>query len=101
MPSDRRHGRNVVRVRTALQNILNIRRAKRKDLDNDDSDLMSILMDLEFYQGRDYLIVDEMISVFVGAMKTTQSTTTNLICYMDMNRHIKNKLLEEILPPLD
>lgn len=42
-----------------------------------------------------------MISVFVGAMKTTQSTTTNLICYMDMNRHIKEKLLAEILPPLN
>ena len=101
MPSDRRHGRNVERVRTALQKILDIRRAKKNDSDNDKSDLMSILMDLEFYQGRDYLIVDEMISVFVGAMKTTQSTTTNLICYMDMNRHVKEKLLEEILPPLN
>ena len=101
MPSDWRHGRNVERVRTALQKILDIRRAKKNDSDNDKSDLMSILMDLEFYQGRDYLIVDEMISVFVWAMKTTQSTTTNLICYMDMNRHIKEKLLEEILPPLN
>ncbi len=71
------------------------------DADNDKSDLMSILMDLDFYKGRDYLIVDEMISVFVGAMKTTQSTTTNLICYMDMNRPIKEKLLKEILPPLN
>ena len=101
MPSDRRHGRNVERVKTALQKILDIRRAKKDDCDNDKSDLMSILMGLEFYQGRDYLIVDEMISVFVGAMKTTQSTTTNLICFMDMNRHVKEKLLAEILPPLN
>lgn len=101
MPSDRRHGRNVERVRTALQKILDVRRAKKDEIDNDKSDLMSILMSMEFYEGRDYLIVDEMISVFVGAMKTTQSTTTNLICYMDMNRQIKEKLLEEILPPLN
>jgi cytochrome P450 len=58
-------------------------------------------MDVEIYQGRDDLIIDEMLSVFVGAIKTTQSTTTNLICYMDMNPHIKAKLLEEIRPPLE
>ena len=62
---------------------------------------MSILMDVEIYQGRDDLIIDEMLSVFVGAIKTTQSTTTNLICYMDMNPHIKAKLLEEVRPPLE
>ena len=49
MPSDRRHGRNVERVKTALQKILDIRRAKKDDSDNDKSDLMSILMSLEFY----------------------------------------------------
>ena len=49
MPSDRRHGRNVERVKTALQKILDIRRAKKDDSDNDQSDLMSILMSLEFY----------------------------------------------------
>lgn len=70
------------------------------DVDNDKSDLCSIMLNMEFFQGRDHLVVDELISAFVGAMKTTQTTTTNIICYMDMNRGIKKRLLEEILPPL-
>jgi len=31
-------------------------------------------------------------------MKTIQATTTNLICYMEMNPAIKQKLLQEFLP---
>lgn len=42
-----------------------------------------------------------MLSVFVGAIKTTQSTTTNLISYMDINPLVKEKLLNEIRPPLE
>ncbi len=79
MPSDRRFGRNVTRVRAAMQEILDSRRAKRNDHDDDKSDLMTILMDIEIYKGRDDLIIDEMLSVFVGAIKTTQSTTTKFI----------------------
>ena len=62
---------------------------------------MTILMDFEIYKGRDDLIIDEMLSVFVGAIKTTQSTTTNIISYMDVNPLVKEKLLNEIRPPLE
>jgi len=43
-------------------------------------DLMAILMSTEFYNGKDELIVDMLITTFVGGVKTAQSSTTNLIC---------------------
>ena len=62
---------------------------------------MAILMSTKFYEGKDELIVDELLSTFVGGMKTVQSTTTNIICYMDKFPEIKKKLFDEILPPVE
>ena len=52
----------------------------------------------EFFEGNDDLIIDELITFFLAGMKTIQASTTNLICYMELNPTIKSDLLAEILP---
>jgi cytochrome P450 len=52
------------------------RRAEKKE----GSDLMNILLETEFYQKNDDgLLIDEIITFFLAGMKTSQTTTTNLI----------------------
>lgn len=52
------------------------RRTEKKE----GSDLMNILLETEFYQKNDDgLLIDEIITFFLAGMKTSQTTTTNLI----------------------
>jgi cytochrome P450 len=64
-------------------------------------DLLSILINTDFFQGNDELIIDEVITFFLAGMKTIQISTTNLIYYLTKHQDIKRKLLAEILPPLE
>lgn len=58
---------------------------------------MNILLETEFYQKNDdELLIDEIITFFLAGMKTSQTTTTNLIYQLIKNPDIKNKLLQEI-----
>ena len=45
-------------------------------------DLLSILINTDFFQGNDELIIDEVITFFLAGMKTIQISTTNLIYYL-------------------
>jgi cytochrome P450 len=63
--------------------------------------LLSILINTDFFQGNDELIIDEIITFFLAGMKTIQISTTNLIYYLTKHPEIKKKLLSEILPPLE
>lgn len=47
------------------------------------------------------MVVDELITFFTAGMKTVQASTANLICYLDLNREIKQKLLAEIIPVVE
>ena len=69
------------------------RRAEKKE----GSDLMNILLETEFYQKNDDgLLIDEIITFFLAGMKTSQTTTTNLIYQLIKNPEVKSKLLNEI-----
>jgi cytochrome P450 len=63
---------------------------------------LSILLSTDFYKNSDdNLVIDEIITFFLAGMKTIQVSTTNLIYYMTMNPEMKEKLLSEILPPVE
>ena len=47
------------------------------------------------------MIIDEVVTFFLAGMKTIQISTTNLIYYMTKHQNIKEKLLKEILPPVE
>ena len=47
------------------------------------------------------MIIDELLTFFVAGMKTIQTTTTNLLCYLEMQPEIKARLMREILPPVE
>ena len=45
-------------------------------------DLLSIMINTDFFQGNDELIIDEVMTFFLAGMKTIQISTTNLIYYL-------------------
>ena len=47
------------------------------------------------------MIIDEVVTFFLAGMKTIQISTTNLIYYLTKHQNIKEKLLKEILPPVE
>jgi len=47
------------------------------------------------------MIIDEVVTFFLACMKTIQISTTNLIYYLTKHQNIKEKLLKEILPPVE
>jgi cytochrome P450 len=99
-PADRLYKRNVNRLRAVLQTMITTRRSQEtKSFKGDEqSDLLSILISTEFFKGNDAFVIDEMLTFFIAGMKTIQATTTNLICYLEMNPLCKARLMEEVLP---
>lgn len=75
--------------------------ARRADKDSKEDDLLTILTTVDFFQGNDDLIIDEIITFFFAGMKTIQTSTTNLIYYLTKHQDIKAKLMKEILPPVE
>jgi len=67
----------------------------------DENDLLTILTTVEFFHGNDDLIIDEIITFFFAGMKTIQISTTNLIYYLTKHTDIREKLMNEILPPVE
>ena len=47
------------------------------------------------------MIIDEVVTFLLAGMKTIQISTTNLIYYLTKHQNIKEKLLKEILPPVE
>ena len=77
------------------------RKGKTHSYTEEAADLLSILLETDFYQKNDdNLIIDEVFTFFFAGMKTIQVSTTNLIYYLTKHPEIKAKLLKEILPPL-
>lgn len=66
-----------------------------------ESDLISIMIESEFFQGNDEQIIDEIVTFFLAGMKTIQITSTNLIYYLTKHQHYKEKLLKEIMPVVE
>ena len=50
--------------------MLTDRRQNKAEQDSSQSDLLSILMQSEFFEGNDDLILDELITFFLAGMKT-------------------------------
>jgi cytochrome P450 len=98
--SDRRYFRNVDRFRDFIQQLIDERR-QSQDADKR-SDLLSILIASEFFRdNNDGMIIDEIFTFFLAGMKTIQASTTNLIYYLTKHPEYKQKLLKEILLPLE
>jgi cytochrome P450 len=101
-PKDRRMRRNANHLKDVLREIIADRRAGRSRIYGDGhTDLLNILLESEFYKRNEACLVDELITFFVAGMKTVQHSTANLICYMDHNREIKKRLLDEIVPVVE
>lgn len=100
-PTERRYKRNADRIRNILSLMIDERRKMMKNYSADQADLLSILIQNEFFESNDNLIVDELVTFFFAGMKTIQATTTNLIFHMEANPELKLKLLSEILPPVE
>lgn len=65
---------------------------------NGQTDLLSILLENEFYKDDSDLIVTELLSFWLAGMKTFQLSNSNTICYLDIYPEVKKKLLAEIEP---
>jgi cytochrome P450 len=80
--------------------MINDRRAK-KSHEKTEGDLIQILIETDFFENSDELILDELITFFIAGMKTIQSTTTNLMLLLEMNPSSKKRLLDEIMPAIE
>ena len=65
------------------------------------ADLLSILTTSDFYADKEDAIIDEIFTFFLGGMKPIQVATTNLIYYVSKHPTVKERLLAEIMPPLE
>jgi cytochrome P450 len=98
---DKIHKRNVDRLRVVMQEMIDHRRSGRSS-SSDDSDLLSIMLNSSlFANGQDDVIKDEMFSFFLAGMKTIQLTTVNLCYYVTKHKEVRDKLLAEVIPPLE
>jgi len=90
--------RNSQAVRATLRKLLTDRRLGKSEAfyGDDTPDLLSILLQNEFYMNDDEKIIDEIFTLFLAGSKTVQTTTTNLVCYLDKNPKEKKILVEEI-----
>ena len=98
MPYCRRYVRNIAKLRQLIQKMVDDRRKNPTDQD----DLLSILLNTEFYSvDNDATIIDEVLTFFFAGMKTIQISTTNLVYQVVKNKHIREKLMSEIRPAVD
>ncbi len=80
-PRDFRYRRNIQKFRGEIQRMINERRSG-KTQSYSQEDLLSIMINTDFFQGNDELIIDEVMTFFLAGMKTIQISTTNLIYYL-------------------
>lgn len=100
-PADFRYKRNVNRLRQAIQDLIDARRMGQAKTYSDQDDLLSILLQTDFYKDDDPVMIDEIMTFFGAGMKTSQVSSTNLIYYMTKHEDMKSQLLKEILPPVE
>lgn len=99
-PSDRRLHRNIDSVKQTLQTIVNDRR-KGLTSASDGSDMLSIMLESDVYKNNDEMLIQDMVSLFIAGFKTLQQTTTNMMYYILKHDDYRQKLMDEIRPPLD
>jgi len=58
--------------------------------------MLTILTKHEFFAGQEEKIIDEIVGLFAAGSKTVQTTTANLICYLEKHPQVKSKLQNEI-----
>lgn len=75
---DREYSRNIKRIRDFCQNLIDERR-KNLDKFKDSSDLLTILLHDEIFQGNDKAMVDEIITFFLAGSFTLKTTNSNMI----------------------
>lgn len=97
---DRRTNRNIAHLRGACRKVIEDR---IKNPRTDVKDFLSILRTSDLYKNNIDKMIDELLTIFLAGSKTVQTSTTNLLCYMNMPKHkaIKERLLAEIDSKLD
>jgi len=65
-----------------MQRIINERRSGQSKSTNE-TDLLTILIGTELFCRNDDFIIDEIITFFFAGMKTIQTTTANLMYYLE------------------
>lgn len=100
---DRRHDRNVTSLRKCVSEMVRDRRASKsasQGADKDNQDLLDLLIRSDYYDNTDK-IVDELLTFFLGGLFTVQTTTACFLMLMETHPEYKEKLLKEIIPPLE
>ena len=96
---DRRNKRNSHRLKKLLNEFVEERKSGRlPSYTNGQTDLMTIMLENEFYKDDSDLIVNELLTFWLAGMKTVQLSSSNTICYLDIYPEVKKKLLAEIEP---
>ena len=94
---DFRFKRNVENEKNVIRKMIRERKeGKSGTYFKDQSDLLSVLVDNEFYRDQEEKIVDEVIMIFLAGSKTTQNTAANMFCYFEKNPEIKKIVQKEI-----
>ena len=57
-------------MRNVILQIINERRSGKSRTYDEAADLLSILLNTEFYQDQDELMIDELLTFFLAGMKT-------------------------------
>lgn len=92
--------RNVTRFRNLLKRFIKEVRAGQVKSEND-SDLLSILINSDLYRDDEDLVVDEIVTFFGAGMRTIQISTTNTLCYLLQNENLMKKVCDETFPVLE
>jgi cytochrome P450 len=58
-------------------------------------------MSFDDYKNDEQMMFHELCGFFLAGMKTIQYSTMNMIYYLTKHTEYKQKLLEEILPPVE
>ena len=92
--------RNVTRFRNLIKRFIKEVRAGQVKSEND-SDLLSILINSDLYRDDEDLVVDEIVTFFGAGMRTIQISTTNTLYYLLQNETLMKKVCEETFPVLE
>lgn len=59
-----------MRLKQVIQSLIDDKRKSNSKTYDEEADLLSILLSTEFYEGKDDLVIDEILTFFVAGMKT-------------------------------
>ena len=97
-PYERDQRRNARALRSVCEKIIERRRAAIKEKPElaKEGDFLTLLLTEEHFQGRDMLIVDEVLTFFFAGSQTSSVATQNLIFSLCKHPEYQDKILAEL-----